>query len=301
MADRARKTSLEGALLVRERERGVLAVRGPDRAKWLNGVVTPDVAQLAAGRGVFGLLLSKQGKIQTDLLLGAGAAEFLLAVAPGTAELALAELDRMLVMEDAEIVNRSGELECFALHGSRAFALAQAAAERRGGTAAELDRTGLGGALLFVEQAEADAIAAALVGEGASLASADAWESLRLERGVGVFGVDYGPGDNPHEAALERLAISWSKGCYLGQEAVFMQDARGKLKRRLSLLNLVGGRADSGAPVLGPAGETVGEVTSAVAAGAGGLALAKVKAPHFELGSNLSVAGAAAVVVERPV
>jgi folate-binding protein YgfZ len=301
MADAASQTATPSGLLLRERERGVLAVRGPDRAKWLNGVITPDVAALPAGRGVFGLLLSKQGKIHTDFLLAAGASEFLLAVAPGTAELALAELDRMLVMEDAEIEDRSQALECFTLHGSRALELARLVGGRAGVTVAELDRTGLGGAVLFVDRSGADLFTTALVAEGASLMAAEEWQRLRVERGVGVFGVDYGPSDNPHEAALERLAISWSKGCYLGQEAVFMQDARGKLKRRLSLLKVQGGPVELGAAVLAPAGDAAGEVTSAVAAAGGTLALAKLKAPHFELGASLRVGGAAAVVVERPV
>jgi tRNA-modifying protein YgfZ len=301
MTETASETAKRGAWFVRE-ERGVLAVRGPDRATWLNGVVTPDVASLAPGRGVFGLLLSKQGKIHTDFVLGAETERFLLAVAPGTAELARDELERMLVMEDAEIVNVSDAVTCFSLHGARSFELAQGVVLEQGGSAAELDRTGLGGALVFVEPARADALSRALESAGARAAGGADWLALRVERGIGAFGVDYGPADNPHEAGLDRMAIAWNKGCYLGQEAVFMQDARGKLKRRLSLLSVEGVAPEPGSPVLSPAGETVGDVTSSVArAGGGSSVLARVKAPHFEAGAKLSVLGAAAVVLQRPV
>ena len=64
------------------------------------------------------------------------------------------------------------------------------------------------------------------------------WEALRIAQAFGRFGVDFGEADNPHEAALDRRAVSWSKGCYLGQEVVCMQDMRGKLKRRLVALAL---------------------------------------------------------------
>jgi folate-binding Fe-S cluster repair protein YgfZ len=73
--------------VVVEAERGVLAVSGSDRVTWLNGVVTCDAALASPGRAVFGLLLSKQGKIQTDFLLLASTERLFLTVAAGTAEL----------------------------------------------------------------------------------------------------------------------------------------------------------------------------------------------------------------------
>jgi folate-binding protein YgfZ len=300
MAEPASEVGKTGVLAVRESERGVLSVRGPERATWLNGVVTPDVATLPVGQGVFGLLLSKQGKIHTDFALAVDAERLLLAVSPGTAGLALSELERMLVMEDAEIADISGELECLSLHGARGVELARAVASELSGTAAELDRTGPGGALLFVKRGAGGEATAALARKGAVLLTEESWLELRLERGIGLFGVDYGPSDNPHEAALDRVAVSWSKGCYLGQEAVFMQDARGKLKRRLSLLAIAGPPPAPGSRV-SAAGDAVGEVTSAALAADGSRALARVRAPHFEPGTALSVLGVPAVVLARPV
>ena len=92
--------------------------------------------------------------------------------------------------------------------------------------------------LVVPRRALDDVVGASRRGGGGALADDD-WPRVRVTHGVGLFGTDYGPSDNPHEAALERRAIAWNKGCYLGQEAVFMQDARGKVKRRLVVLRVM--------------------------------------------------------------
>jgi folate-binding protein YgfZ len=303
MSDAASHAARNGALLVREPDRRVLSVSGPDRATWLNGVVTCDVAALVPAEAAFGLLLSKVGKIHTDFYALVGADALLLACAPGTVELTTAELERMLVMEDAELAPPATERVCLALHGPRSAELAEAARGRSGVVAGTLDRTGLGGAVVLVPLGDVDALAAELVAVGAVAASDADWQTHRIERGIGLFGVDYGAADNPHEAGLDRRAIAWNKGCYLGQEVVFMQDARGKLKRRLVQLGIAGAPPAARAAVLTPEGEPVGEVTSAAASSVSGLAvaLARVKAPHFEPGARLAVGGAPATVRNEPV
>jgi folate-binding protein YgfZ len=221
-------------------------------------------------------------------------------VAPETATLARTELDRMLVMEDVELSDVSPELAALSLHGPRATVLARDAAEGSGGVSASLDRTGLGGAVLVVPQRAVPDVTARLEASGAHLAGDDDWPRVRVPHGVGVFGKDYGPSDNPHEAALDRRAIAWNKGCYLGQEAVFMQDARGKVKRRLVLLRVVGpAPLPAGAAVERGSGERVGEVTSSSDGAREGehYALAKVLAPDFEPGTGLIVGGAPARVL----
>ena len=290
-------------LIVLERERGVLSVSGNDRASWLNGVVTCDVLAAKAGVAAFGVLLSKLGKIQTDFYVLTSEQVLLLALAPGTLDLVASDLDRMLVMEDAELGRPPQALATLALHGPRARELAQGAAKLAGAVWGELDRTGLGGAVLLVPVGSVDAAIDSLVSGGAELASGEDWLALRIERRVGLFGTDYGASDNPHEAALDRSAVSWSKGCYLGQEVVFMQDARGKLKRRLALLGVEGGLPAPGVTVHAPSGEPIGEVTSSSqsAARGGPVVLARLKAPHFEPGARLVVNGEPAVVRRDPV
>ena len=278
----------------------MLSVSGSERVSWLNGVVTPDAASVTPERATFGLLLSKQGKIHTDFYLLSDGERLLLAVSPGTTELVRGELGRMLVMEDVELADVSSEFVVLSLHGPRAVEFARAEAARTRGVAGSLDRTGLGGAVLVVPRRALDDVAAHLEGEGARRSLDDDWPRVRVAHGVGLFGKDYGPSDNPHEAALERRAIAWNKGCYLGQEAVFMQDARGKVKRRLVVLRVMAPQAiPELAPIERASGERVGEVTSISDGGRPGeyFALGKVQAPDFEPGSELVVGGSPARVV----
>jgi len=292
----------EAALVVPELERGVLRVSGPDRTTWLNGVVTPDVAQVTPGVATFGLLLSKVGKIHSDFFAMARDDALCLLTAPGTEAVVRDELDRMLVMEDAELRSSTDELGCVSLHGPRALEYARSVS-RQGVTVSSLDRTGLGGAVLLCPRSAVAEVLSVLGAVGARVASNEEWERLRVERRVGAFGIDYGTSDNPHEASLERAAISWTKGCYLGQEVVFMQDARGKVKRRLTQLEVEGPLPARGAWVLDETGASVGEVTSAVVSHVLGrvVALARVNAPAYEPGVRLSVGGAPATVRAEPV
>jgi hypothetical protein len=286
-------------LVVAEPARGVLAVTGPDRATWLNGVVTCDATALSPGQATLGLLLGKQGKIQTDFYLVAESDRLLLALAPETLESTKATLDRLLVMEDAELEDATQSLAVVTLHGRSALSLAREVASSSSGTAAEFDLTGLGGALLTVPRAALDSALNALVARGGLVSDAEAWLELRVRRAVGTFGVDYGPNDNPHEAGLDRRAVSWTKGCYLGQEVVCMQDLRGKLKRRLTLLELEPGAPPAkGATVYAKDGSEAGEITSS--GGSRGFALARLRAPHFEAGEGLTVAGRPARVLRGP-
>jgi len=276
---------------ITQSERGVLTVRGPDRVSWLNGVVTCDTAEVTPGRAAFGLLLSKQGKIQTDFWLVAGEDTLFLAVAPGTAGGTQAELDRMLIMEDAELEDRSGSLALALLVGSSAAELAPQARASGGVAWGALTLRGAKAAAVVFERDRQAEWSAAMAARGARVVVGDDWQGLRLDLGVGSFGTDYGPSDNPHEAGLDRIAVSWSKGCYLGQEVVFMQDARGKLKRRLVLLSVHGGVPGAGSEVRTPAGEVVGELTSVAPVPDGAVALGRLRAPHFEPGSRLVAAG----------
>ncbi len=94
------------------------------------------------------------------------------------------------------------------------------------------------------------------------------------------MGVEYTEKDNLHAAGLEKKTVNWSKGCYLGQEVVCMQEMRGKVKSRLVHLQLVEGSSpEKGEPLLLEE-EEVGQVASV----AGAHAIARVQTPHYESG-----------------
>lgn len=275
------------ALLVAETGRATLAVTGKDRVDWLNGLLTCDVTKVTPKAGALGLFLTKTGKILTDVYVVATDDALYLGVAGEKLEEIHATLDKMLVMEDAELVIRR-DLLWYSLHGPRAGEVA----EKLGATAAgSIDFTGLGGAVV---------VASALPSSSDVVLGSEAdWLALRIEQGFPVYGVDYGSEDNPHEASLDQLAVSWTKGCYLGQEVVYMQGKRGRVKRRVVRLALAGGAPpEFGTQVLDAEGKPAGTVTSAAQSNVLGspVALARV---NGEPALPLSVGGAAARIVER--
>lgn len=302
----ASRAARHGALIVEEPQRGTLVVTGPERVTWLNGLVTCDVAALSPGRGAWGLLLTKQGKVQSDVLVVPAEEALYLAVAGDRAAQLFETLDRFLIMEDAELFERSSEHVWISLHGPRAFELARAVVPA-GGSVAEVDPTGLGGAAAVVPRVDREATLDALMsapGFDVARAGPSDWAELRIERGVPVFGVDYTPDDNPHEASLDRKAVSWTKGCYLGQEVVCMQDMRGRVKRRLVTLSLAGGAVpEPGTPVnAGSESIEVGRVTSAATSSRLGrpIAMARVLTKLPEPCGTFSVAGHPAELLAEP-
>ncbi len=281
----------EGAVIL-EPGWGTLRVSGADRATWLSGVITCDVVGVDRTRGAWGVLLSKQGKIEAELHIASTGTELLVATPPGAATKLCETLDRYLVMEDAELADASSDVAWLALHGPRAVELAKSCAPAL--ATARLDWTRAGGALLALPFAQRAACIESLRAQGALLVSEDDWEPARIRLGLPRFGVDYDGSDNPHEAGLERRVISWTKGCYLGQEVVCMQDMRGKVKRRLVRLELSAPVA-AGAELQASSGEgaSVGVVKSA----AGGFAIASVRAPSYESGSEVVASGVSARVL----
>jgi len=284
-------------LVVLQPARGTLSVTGAEAKSWLNGLVSCDVLKVAPGSGAFGLVLNKQGKIQSEAEVVETDEGLLVGVSPGVADKLVATLDKFLVMEDCELADASSSYLWADFHGVGASALAESAAKVCAGTAATMHFTSSAAATLVFERDSLLELERFIERTPALRLGSDAdWEAYRIAQALGRFGVDFGEADNPHEAALDRRAVSWSKGCYLGQEVVCMQDMRGKLKRRLVALSL----AESldppavGSPVtVAGGGEPVGELTSVARSPSTGelFALARVKTPYFEGAEPLGVAG----------
>jgi tRNA-modifying protein YgfZ len=244
--ERARK-----ACALRRLGRSTVLVTGSDRRTWLNGVITQEVP--TSGKGAYGLALSRPGKVQGDVFCLELGDRLLVATPPAAHAALLDTWENMLVMEDAELSDVSAHWEWFLSVGPERPQLPA------GAIVGDLDLLGLGGVLVALPSA----------GESFTEAPAwlddETWRELRLERLLPEFGVDFGEQERPHEASLDKLAVSWSKGCYLGQEVVCMQEMRGKVKRRLEVLRAAGplGRSPAvGEEIQNAEGKTVGAVTS---------------------------------------
>jgi tRNA-modifying protein YgfZ len=269
-------------LVVSRPDLAVIVVSGSDRQTWLNGMLTCDLAKAGVGTATYGLAVTQKGRILADVIVVLLENEARLVVPASKRESLRELLEKHLIMEDAEL-SSSDEPVAFA-----------SGPEWRTVTAplvVEYDALGQGGAILFGKL------------EGVATGDLEAWEALRVERGVPRFGVDFDDKTYPQEASLEKVAVAVDKGCYLGQEVVCMLELRGHVKRKLVPVVLDAETPPlRGAPVADEAGEAVGEVTSATTSPTLGkvVALAMVKRARAEPGQRVVIGGCRAEVVQRP-
>ena len=297
----AARAARESVLVVGAHDRSAILVTGKDRISWLNGLVTCELAHLTPGEAAYGLLVEKKGRIQTDLYVvqERGTAAVTLAVPSALRDSLMATLDHYLIMEDVELA--LGDLVFVVAHGPLAVELAGLAP-----FAGTVDLLGTGGVVLGAPAADRAAFDARLAEAarrlGGVIADDSIWEPVRIEHGLPRFGAEVDATFYPQEASLEKLAVSFSKGCYLGQEVVYMLQERGHVKQKLVSLALDAASAvpAQGAPVTTPTGEAVGDIRSAVMGPLSGnpAAIAMVKWAFAKPGTELRVGDAPARVRE---
>ncbi len=296
-----RDAATSSALVIAMPELATMEVTGGDRQTWLNGLLTCNLAPLRVGEAAYGLAVTQKGRILADAIVLIDEGCVRLAVPRSTLAEVRASFERYLIMEDAEMLPDGAGAGVVMVHGPRAGAVLEAARDA-GARGASLDPTGLGGAVLFVAAGDAARVCAAVDGAlaavGGARGDAAGWDAIRIARGIPRFGDDFDGSTYPQEAGLEKTAVSFSKGCYLGQEVVCMLEMRGHVKRRLVPL-LVSGDAPppAGADVNDAAGQKVGHITSAAARPGGAIALAMVKRASAEPGTPLRVRDAEATVL----
>jgi tRNA-modifying protein YgfZ len=298
----ARQALHEGALVLQAPDLGTLSITGKDRQTWLNGIVTCDLATRRAGDGAYGFTVGKNGKLLAELFIVVDKDQILIGVLRDRIELVAQHFDKYVIMEDVTIEDVTTNVRWVRAHGPHAAHLVAIARAHGAVAAASVDMTGKGGAIVALEPALADSVMERLQKEkGAPVAIADeaTWDKLRVEIGVPRWGVDFNDENYPQEAALEHLAVSFQKGCYLGQEAVFMLQMRGHVKKKIVRLSIEGDEsiATSTAITL-PDGAAVGTITSTAPnpEKSSIWALGHVKWKQSPNGTELMVAGRKAVV-----
>jgi hypothetical protein len=289
---------VQTGVLVQPLALGTAVVTGKDRQSWLNGMVTCELASRRPGDAALGLLVTKAGKIQSELYVLLGDDDLWIGFYADRTDRAIEELDRHLIMEDAEIERAAdGELSWLLALGLGAEA-ARDAARAAGARAGLVPRGGLPVAVIAAPAAVKQAVIDAVLGAASpsAIATAAAWDRVRVEHGITAFGIDFDDTNYPQEASLERDAVSFEKGCYLGQEAVFMLEKRGHVKKRIVQLH-VEGAVERGDTITLPDGAEVGHITSRALRRAGGnLALGFVKYKHARADTELRVGASKAVV-----
>jgi folate-binding protein YgfZ len=307
--DRQYRAATEAVALLDRSERGKLALSGEDAVVFLDSLLSNDIAGVALGSGVDAALLTHKGRMLAEVrVLRSGAELELDTERPGLQALFDA-LNNFRIGYRAELHKRTLQRGLLSLIGPGVDALlgAQAppAADHDHVTATlakrpvRLIRTDLGVDVLCASE-DTNAVAGALAAAGAVAIEQPAAETVRIERGRPRFGIEIGEDTMPQEAGIHGRTVSYSKGCYVGQETVARLYWKGKPNRHLRGLRLEGPAAPGSSLTL--AGQEVGSVGSfADSPRLGPIALALLRR-EAEPGSQLEVAGGAgrAVVVELP-
>jgi folate-binding protein YgfZ len=310
--------------------RGVLAVSGGDRAPWLNGMVSNDVARLEPGpraSGCYATLLTPQGRIVADLHVLLRPEELWLELPQAEIAAVRWHLAKLIIADDVALIDRSPEIGRLGVEGPKAFSLVTellSPSERAEASALSSDacmEVGIAGVAAVVcafgwsgeralqiftpggaaaQDRVREALLAAGTRHGLIPGDDEVLEILRVEAGIPRLHAELSLDVLPPEARLER-AISYTKGCYTGQEIIARLRSRGQVAHLLvGIKGEAGGALRRGDPIQ-VQGETVGEVTSAVLSPAAGpIALGFVRRAHAAPGTELEVGGAPGRVVELP-
>ena len=282
--------------LVDRSERGKLALTGEDRKPFLNGQVTNDIEALTAGEGCYAAFLTPKGKMLGDLRVldvdptpPDQTPELLLDTERVSLQALFDLIRRFSIGHRVELHKRTVQTGLLSLLGPDARAVAGAAdlPEREhahrpaqiDGRPVRLIATDLGVDVLC-DAADTEAVASALATAGAEPMDEARAEVLRVERGRPRYGVDLDDSVIPQEAGLNDRAVSFTKGCYVGQETVARLHYKGKPNRHLRGIRLAS-PAPAGTP-LTLEGREVGRLGSAVVSprlGPIGLALVRREAP----------------------
>jgi tRNA-modifying protein YgfZ len=305
--------------------RGRLVVSGRERASYLQGLLTNDIVALKAGEGCYTAYLTAQGRMIADLQVYELGDVILLTMSGGVKDAVLAKLDQFIFSEDVQLGDVTATFAQIAVIGPDAAAVVapivagisedalrrmpvhgNVRGEWSGGAviAARITDAGEAGFDLFVDQAQAGALKAALAAAGAAELDAATAEAVRIESGMPLFGRDMDEETIPIEAGLESRAISFTKGCYVGQEVIIrvLHRGHGRVARKLVGLILDGNVVPEAGATIRSGDREIGQVTSSTASPAlkRPIALGYVHRDFLEPGTTVSVGDQAATVTTLP-
>jgi len=268
--------------LIDKNYRAYLSFAGPDRVRYLNAILTNNIKDLTVGQGIVSLLLNPQGHILAEIETYAFADKLFCVSYAMIRERLIEWLDKFIIMDDVTLTDETERYGTLALEGPKATALVQelsgvdlsrtADLFSQDGTVASIPcrivRRSLGGipGAEFVVAREKlqelwRVLLEAVHRNGGGPVGYSAMSAIRLAQGIPWFGYDFGEKQIPHEAGLQDSHISYTKGCYTGQEIVERVRSRGQVNRlRVQLLFSGDAPPEAGSP-LTIDGKEVGYVT----------------------------------------
>jgi folate-binding protein YgfZ len=311
----------EGAGLVDRSGRGKIVVAGADRRTYLHAMLTNDIAGLGPGTGCYAAYLTPQGRMIADMWVYELGDVCLLDVHPSVKDVVIKRLDQFIFSEDVKLGDLTEAFAGFGIYGPRSADVV-ANAIRSGGSAdgpavaslvdltplgcvrvpflrdpvivVATDKLGVRGLEIIHDRRLGEPLHEALVNAGGIDVGSDAFTAVRIEVGRPKFPIDMDQDTIPLEAGIEKEAISFTKGCYPGQEVVIriLHRGRGLVAKKLAGLIV----SDETVPVRGDrlaAGDAeVGHVTSAAYSPSLGcpLALGYVAREFLEPGTEVTIA-----------
>lgn len=240
--------------------RSRLCVTGADRQRFLNSQVTNNLKDLQPGQGCYAAICNAKGRMQSDANIYCLAGELLLDLEPGLAAVVSPRLDQFIISDEVQITDVAPLYGLWSAQGPRAAEVVQRLGLGLHLPSAPLSsssvndpalgeiycmnhpRVGSTGFDLFVPGSALDVVAERLVEAvrhcGGVLAGWDALETARIEAGIPRFGQDMDDSNLPPECGIEDRAISYTKGCYIGQEVIARLRSIGQVTRTLCGLRL---------------------------------------------------------------
>jgi folate-binding protein YgfZ len=295
--------------------RGRLCITGSDRVRFLHGQVTNDIKRLRGGEGSYAALVNAKGRMESDLNVYVLSEELLLDFEPGLSETVSQRLEKYIVADDVQVIDVGVLYGLLSVQGPQAAAVVRNSrifADIPQGkynfrqvtdpTAGELylmnlPRVRTNGFDFFVPQEGLTSVAERLVEAartvGGSPAGWEAFEAARIESGIPRFGIDMDNSYFPQECGIDASAVSYKKGCYIGQEVLNRIHTLGHVNRELRGLHLA--KNLKSLPAKGDKlfrdGKEVGCITSALASPGlrENIALGIVRREAGELGTELKL------------
>jgi folate-binding protein YgfZ len=259
--------------------RAKISVAGSDRVRWLNGMATNNLRDLAPGHGIYAFLLNAQGRIQADLYAFQRGDSLLVDTERGQRDKILQLFDHYIIADDVEIADISDKLTALGLTGPESRAVlervgiavpdlaylqfADIAWQQKSITLLRSGEEAPESWQIWIAPENACVLWDALVKASARPIGTTALNLFRISRGIPQFGVDIRERDLPQETGQTR-ALNFTKGCYLGQEIVERIRSRGAVHRQFTAFVAEGALPEPGAKITTSEKDQkeVGEITS---------------------------------------
>jgi folate-binding protein YgfZ len=304
--------------------RARISLTGSDRVRWLNGMVTNNIRDLALGHGVYAFLLNPQGRILGDMFVYNQGEALIVETDRSQVEKIIATFDHYIIMDDVEVTNISDQQTAIGLMGPRSRAILNRAG---------IEVPNLESCQMITPKCDCDCGCVectvicgecepqesyevwlapqdvyktwqALIAAGATPVGSEALEIQRIVAGIPLYGVDIRERDLPQETEQMR-ALNFNKGCYVGQEIVERIRSRGNVHRKFTGFLVEGAAAIAAGDKIVSSDKDVGEVTSVAAlrtpSGDQTFALGYIRREVGVPGCEVTIGAAKATVVSLPI